>query len=88
MPIWQEFAHVIAFHALFAVFALRRIWCARGESPAVRIFWAILCIAIPVIGPIMAFAFVQIQGKHGESVPPTRYFGSSGSGGGWHGGTR
>ena len=86
MSIWQEFAHIIVLHLLLAFFALRRIWRARAEAPVVRVFWALLCVAVPVIGPIMAFAFVQIQGKHGESVPPTRYYG--GGGGGWHGGTR
>lgn len=83
MSIWLEFAHVLVFHAFFAFFALRRIWRAREEAPAARIFWAIICVCIPVIGPIMALGFARLQRKHGDSIPPSRWGGGSS---GWHGG--
>lgn len=85
MSIWQDFAHVIVFHAVFAFFALRRIWRARDETMVVRIFWAVITLVLPVIGPIMALGFVQIQGKHGEAIPPIRM---GGGGSGWTGGIR
>lgn len=82
MSIWLQFAHVIVFHILLAFFGLRRIWRAREETLFIRLFWSVICLAVPVIGPIMALGFAQLQGKHGEAIPPG-YGGTD-----WRGGIR
>lgn len=83
-------AHLLAYWPLLALwgalalFALVRVWRSRCSGIGLKIFWSVISIAAPVIGPLCAIAFVRILPPHGESVPP-RVF-PSGSRGGWTGG--
>ena len=58
-----------------------------GARPVARlvskIFWSILAVIIPVIGPIMAMGFGRVPRPHGESTPPTRSWMGDSWTGGW-----
>lgn len=74
---------VLSLHVLFLALALRRVWCQNAASLPAKIFWSILAVIIPVIGPIMAMGFGRVPRPHGESTPPTRSWMGDSWTGGW-----
>lgn len=76
---------VLSLHALFLVIALRRLWHKNAAGLPAKIFWSILAVIIPVIGPILAMGFGRVLRPHGESTPPIIFPIGDGN---WRGGWR
>ncbi len=72
MSFLPQFSHVLILHALLVLIGLRRLSRAHELSPFARIFWAVACAAVPVVGPVLTLIFVRIPEKHGEPLPPSR----------------